>query len=104
MNKRIAWLRSIVVTMVLGMAFAACAFIQNRDAADTEQMLAAAGFKMKLADTPAKAAHLQTLTQRKLVSHERDGKPYFVYADADHCKCLYVGNQASYQLYNNMFK
>jgi hypothetical protein len=102
MKKRIAWLRSIVVITALGMVLAGCAFIQKSDATDTEQMLAAAGFNMKLADTPAKAAHLQTLTQRKLVSHERAGKVYFVYADADYCKCLYVGNQENYQRYNSM--
>ena len=65
-------------------------------------MLAAAGFNMRPADTPEKLAHLNTLTQRKLISHERDGKVYFVYADADNCKCLYAGNQENYQSYEKL--
>jgi hypothetical protein len=91
-----------VVITVLVIALAGCALIKKDNAVDTEQMLAAAGFKMKLADTPDKLAHLQTLTQRKLVSHERDGKVYFVYADADYCKCLYAGKQENYQRYQSL--
>ncbi len=65
----------------------------------TEQLLAAAGFQQKAADTPAKLAHLETLTPaRKLVAHQRDGHLYYVYADPELCKCLYVGTAAQYQL------
>ena len=65
----------------------------------TEQLLAAAGFEKKVADTPAKLAHLGTLTPaRKLVTHRRDGQLYYVYADPEVCKCLYVGTAAQYQL------
>ena len=102
MKKKIAWLKSIAVITVLGIALAGCAAVQKSEATDTEQLLAAAGFKMRPADTPEKLAHLQTLTQRKLISHERDGKVYFVYADADNCKCLYAGNQENYQRYQSL--
>jgi len=65
----------------------------------TEQQLAAAGFEKKVADTPAKLAHLGTLTPaRKLVSHRRDGRLYYVYADPVVCNCLYVGTAAQYQV------
>jgi len=65
----------------------------------TEQLLAAAGFEKKVADSPAKLAHLETLTPaRKLVVHQRDGHLYYVYADPATCKCLYVGTAAQYQL------
>jgi hypothetical protein len=65
----------------------------------TQQLLAAAGFQQKVADTPAKRAHLETLTPvRKLVAHRRDGHLYYVYADPEMCKCLYVGTRAQYQL------
>ena len=102
MKERIAWLRSIVVFTVLGIALAGCAAVKKSDTSDTEQLLTAAGFKMKLADTPAKLAHLNTLTQQKVVPHERDGKMYYVYADAEYCKCLYAGNQENYQRYENL--
>ena len=102
MKEKGTWLKSIAVIMVLGIALAGCAAMKKSDATDTEQMLAAAGFKMKLADTPAKLAHLNTLTQQKVVPHERDGKMYYVYADAEYCKCLYAGNQENYQRYENL--
>jgi hypothetical protein len=64
-----------------------------------EQRLASAGFQKKLADSPAKLAHLETLAPaRKLVLHRRDGHLYYVYADPETCKCLYVGTAAQYQL------
>lgn len=65
----------------------------------TEQLLTAAGFLRKVADTPEKLAHLETLTPaRKLVAHARNGQLYYVYADPGVCKCLYVGTALQYQL------
>ncbi len=65
----------------------------------TEQLLTTAGFHKKVADTPAKLAHLEKLTPaRKLVAHGHDGQVYYVYADPDICKCLYVGTSTQYQL------
>jgi hypothetical protein len=64
----------------------------------TEHLLAAAGFEMKLADTPEKLANLNTLTPRRtLVPQERDNRLFYVYADPDLCKCLYVGTSTQYQ-------
>jgi hypothetical protein len=64
----------------------------------TEQLLAAAGFDQKLADSPEKLANLQLLTPaRRLVSQERNGQLYYVYADPALCKCMYVGTAAHYE-------
>ena len=102
MKDRMTWLKSIVMITFLGIALAGCAAIEKSKATDTEQLLAAAGFKMKLADTPAKLTHLKTLTQLKVVPHDRNGKMYYVYADAADCQCLYAGNQEAYQRYENL--
>jgi hypothetical protein len=65
----------------------------------TEQILAGAGVLKKVADSPAKLAHLKTLTPaRKLVTHHRDNQLYYVFADPETCKCMYVGTAAQYQL------
>src|SRR5205809_166657 len=65
----------------------------------TEQLLTAAGFDKKVADTPERLAHLERLTPaRKLVAHRRDGKLYYVYADPEMCKCLYVGTATQYRI------
>jgi len=64
----------------------------------TEQLLAAAGFEQKLADSPEKLANLQRLTPaRKLVPEERNGQLYYVYADPALCKCMFVGTAAQYE-------
>jgi len=101
---RVSWASAMLVA-VLVLALAGCAVVkdvQKNEAADREQLLAAAGFQVRLADTPQKMAHLQTLTQRKLITHQRNGKVYYVYADALNCQCLYVGNTAAYQRFQQM--
>ena len=96
------WLRCSIAGLALGAALAGCAAVDRHEAEQTEQLLAAAGFEMRSADTPAKLADLQRLQQHKLVRHERDGETTYVYADATDCKCLYTGNQASYDQFQNL--
>ena len=102
MKSQMTWLKSMGIITVLSIALAGCAAMKKSEATDTEQLLAAAGFKMKLADTPERLAHLKTLTQLKVVPHDRNGKVYYVYADAADCQCLYAGNQEAYQRYENL--
>ena len=93
---------SLIALVGFTVMFTACAAIQNRDAMDTERMLAASGFQMRLADSPQKLNHLKSMTQRKLVLHQHNGKIYYIYADATFCQCLYVGNEKSYQHYQKL--
>lgn len=95
------------VATVLGCVAAAfmivsCAAMQRQEAQQTESILSAAGFQMKPADTPAKLAHLQTLTPRKLVPHMKDGRLLYVYADPKGCQCLFVGDEQAYQRYQQL--
>ncbi|MFP6564423.1 MAG: hypothetical protein VCC68_08070, partial [Myxococcota bacterium] len=69
-------------------------------AMQTERMLAAAGFQMRMADTPEKLARLAKLTQRELMPKMKDDSLRYVYADAEYCKCLYVGTEKAYQRYS----
>jgi hypothetical protein len=87
---------------ILGGFLTACASIEAQNAEDKEQLLAAAGFKMQLANTPEKMAHLKTLTQHKIITHEKDGKNYYVYADATTCQCVYIGEDANYQNFQHL--
>ena len=87
---------------LLGGLLTACAAIKAQNAEDKEQLLAAAGFTMKLADTPVKLNHLKTLQQQKIIMREKDGKIYYLYADATTCKCLYIGQEASYQKFQQL--
>lgn len=100
MGKRNTWLL-VAVAGVTGL-LTACAAIERDEVTDIEQMLAASGFQIKYADTPDKKAHLQTLTQLKLVPHNDKDSVKFIYADAKYCQCLYAGDQSAYQRYQQL--
>jgi uncharacterized protein YdbL (DUF1318 family) len=87
---------------VLAVGASGSAAIRKSDVDTQEQLLSAAGFQMKLADTPQKLAHLQEMTSQKLVPHTRDGKLYYVYADPEFCKCMFVGTEPAYQKYQQL--
>lgn len=84
-------LMKVFVAIVIGGFLSSCAMMKAQQSKETEQLLVTAGFKMKLADTPEKMAHLKTLTQYKIVAHQKDGKAYYIYADATNCQCFYWG-------------
>jgi len=65
-------------------------------------MLAAAGFHMKVADTPETAADLRALPPRKMIVQRRGAEPYYVYADPDVCNCVYTGTEPQYQEYQRL--
>jgi hypothetical protein len=83
---------------MLSLSLSGCTTVAERAQA-TEATLAASGFQVKLANTPDQLAHIQSQTQMQLVPHEKDGSVYYVYADAQNCRCLYWGNEAAYQKY-----
>jgi hypothetical protein len=95
-------MRAVVLITGLALGLASCQAIENADAEDTEQLLAAAGFHMKEATTPEQLANLQNLTQRKIVTQEQEGQPRYVYADAEGCKCVYVGGEKNYDEYQKL--
>jgi hypothetical protein len=94
-------LKGVSIALV-SILLTACAAMKAEEATSKEQLLAAAGFKMQLADTPEKLAHLKTLTQQKIVVHEKDGINYYVYADATTCQCVYIGQDANYQNFQQL--
>ncbi len=102
MRKCKRYAKSVLGLPLLVLLYSGCATIEKDNSMDTERTLAAAGFRMKTANTPEQRAHLQTLTQRKLVKHEKDGQPVWIYADATYCNCLYAGNEKAYQEYSKL--
>lgn len=87
-----------VVAGAFVLVMAGCTTLAEK-AQQTEQTLAASGFQVKLGSTPEQLAHIQTQTQMQLVPHEKDGNVYYIYADAQNCRCLYWGNEQAYQRY-----
>ena len=94
--------RQIPLCLTLVFLVTACAAMQERETLQTERTLSAAGFQMRLADTPDQTAQLQSLPQRKIVVRQASGQPYYIYADATDCKCIYVGTQKAYQRFEKM--
>ena len=93
------WWNVPVVLAALGLVLAGCAALQKSTVSDMEGLLARAGFRKMVADTPQKLAHLP---QQRLVHHERDGKKYVLYADAADCTCLYIGDETNLKHYRNL--
>ena len=94
-------------TALLALALAAvtlagCAPVRRDEAASTEKLLAAAGFRVKPADTPEHQKGLAAMPPLKMVQRIKDGNVVYTYADPYNCKCLYVGNESNYQEYRRL--
>lgn len=95
-------LRGLGALAAVMLMLAGCASRESRYADANEQGLSDAGFQKRLADTPAKQAHLQTLIQRKILVYKVRDTLVYVWADAKYCQCLYVGNEAQFQKYERL--
>jgi hypothetical protein len=90
----------LLALIALAAVLAGCASQGKWTAADQAQMdLGSCGFSWKIADTPEKMKQLEALPQRQIVPHQKDGKLYYIYADARDCKCVYIGDEKAYQQY-----
>ena len=49
------------------------------------------GFVMRPANTPAQIERLRQLPPRTFIARSKSGRRYFLYADPDYCKCVFVG-------------
>ena len=86
------------MVLALGLSSAAA---QQRVFVAPNNLFTAAGFVVKYATTPEKTAILRALPPDKLVKRTKDGKLYYVYADAARCNCAYVGTPEAYAAYQN---
>lgn len=96
------WHRTVLLAALLLVAVG-CA---SDPVPETEQLLAAAGFQMEPADTPERQAELATLPPHQLLMQtlQVGGTPAtgYVYADPDHCHCLFVGDAKAYQAFQQL--
>jgi hypothetical protein len=84
----------------IGAAFLAVACAKPGTGISTgEDMLVAAGFVPKHADSPSRMAALKSLPPHEFVSRNRNGGVVYLYADPTVCACIYVGNQQAYDRY-----
>jgi hypothetical protein len=60
------------------------------------------GFVMRPADTVARIERLRLLPPRTFVARSKDGRRYYLYADPDYCKCVFVGDELAMKNYRDM--
>jgi hypothetical protein len=78
------------VTLLLGVA--GCVSPQQQ-VAQKEDLLAAAGFQVRPADSPHRVAAMKRLPPNKFVAKVVNGNPVYLYADPLDCNCVYFGTQ-----------
>jgi hypothetical protein len=104
MTKRNAT-RGALAMAVSGLFLSACA-TQQSISQQTEQMLVAAGFLEKPANTPKRQARLAALPPYHVLSQRVNagGKDTvgYVYADPQFCHCVFVGNTEAFQKYQQL--
>ena len=91
-----------LITVFLILALAGCAIYRNSKAVEMKKLLTASGFNMRVADTKSKLTQLKELPQRKLVARNWGGKVRYIYADAKICRCAYIGDEASYNRFQEL--
>jgi hypothetical protein len=93
----------VLLTVATTVGLTGCAAMRRSQALDTEQYLAAAGFKMQLADTAAQR-QLATMLPYRLASRTTAGAVEYTYADPKTCKCVYVGGPTEYSEYQRLVR
>jgi uncharacterized protein YceK len=93
------FLKVLSLVLAIALSLSGCAATQTQKAESTEQMLTAAGFQMKYADTPQRQAHIHTIPPRTIVAYPYKGKVMYAYRETS---ALYLGNQAAYQRFQQM--
>lgn len=89
---------TVLAVLVAATCLAGCVSAQET-VQSRENMLSAAGFIVRPADTPQRQQALATLPANRVVQRFHDDRVAYVYADPLVCHCLYVGGQGAFGRY-----
>ena len=95
-------MRRLLLVVATAFTVGGCAAMRRQEARDTGDLLVAAGFRSKPADTPEREQRLRALPPLKMVSQSKDGHLVYRYADPYSCDCLYVGDEQAYSEYKRL--
>lgn len=70
--------------------------------AETESTLVAAGFRQISATNEDELKRMKSLPPREISYKVGNGGVVYRFADPDYCRCVYVGNDAAYQRYEQL--
>ena len=62
-------------------------------------MLAAAGFQVRKADSPHRVDQMKRLPPNQFVTRVRNGQKVYLYSDPSGCNCVYLGMQQNWDAY-----
>ena len=87
----------LIVTLVwvagLFLALGGCAGKPVNKTLQAEEALAAAGFQLKMAGTPAKLDRIRRMPQKQVVRAMIKDREVYIWADGEGCECYYVGTR-----------
>jgi hypothetical protein len=64
--------------------------------------LSSAGFRVQLANDAAGKKALHALPPHRFVMHKNGGDVRYLYAEPNHCVCIFIGTEANYQDYRDI--
>ena len=94
-----------LLLLILSLSLLSCTFGPKpvvSTSRNIEGLLQDAGFVRNSADTPEKMARIRLEVQRKVIPVQEDGQTYYLYADADFCQCLYVGDESAFSRFEDL--
>lgn len=89
---------ALAACLAAAMALSACATPQQR-VEQREDLLSAAGFTIRPANTPARQQAMAKLPPHHFVQRTHGDQVVYLYADPLVCNCLYIGTQEAYGRY-----
>ena len=66
--------------------------------------LSSAGFRVKVANDPAMKKVMNSLPPHRFVVHRTGSDVRYLYAEPQHCGCIFIGTEAAYRSYRDMIK
>jgi len=87
--------RVVSIALPVQLYSVACGYAQQ----STGQLLISSGFNPIAATTPAMVDRLMSIPPNQFQLRQKDGRPYYVYADPSGCTCAYVGSVAAMNKY-----
>lgn len=93
----------VLLAAVTGLLLVGCATAPSSSpAASQADLLAQAGFTLRIADTPKRLAYINSLPPQKVVQQNYKGKSHYVVCPGPSTKQCYVGDEAAYQRYQQL--
>lgn len=95
------WIKHIQTLIMLApgilFVFAGCTAAPVNKTLQAEEALVAAGFQLKMADTPQKVERISRIPQKQVVRAMLKDREVYLWADAAGCRCYYVGKRQNYE-------